>query len=254
MSNEIVKKTDNFDLVNNFAELQNMCEIFFKAGIASDVNSIGQIIVKVMAGREIGIGAIAAIKGVYLIKTKNSTQITYSANVTASKIKSSGKYNYQILQCDDTTCEIQFLELFGARWEKVGTSKFTVDEAQKRDLQSDVWKKTPSDMLFARALTRGARRFCPDALNAVPAYSPDDFADSAVIDTPGNSTVIDIPAGLSDFATKPIEPPIEKITIESLMKTYGAEKLVKVSNGALPQTEADLKALAEKLQNEAGVQ
>jgi hypothetical protein len=47
---------------------------------------------------------------------------------------------------------------------------------------------------------------------------------------------------------KAIEAPAENITIESLLKQYGAATVVKVSNGILPQNAEDIRALAEKLQ------
>jgi hypothetical protein len=49
-------------------------------------------------------------------------------------------------------------------------------EAQAAGLTGkDNWKKYPSDMLFARAISRGARRFAPGIFGGSPVYTPDEM-------------------------------------------------------------------------------
>jgi hypothetical protein len=48
----------------------------------------------------------------------------------------------------------------------VGESTFTIDDARRAKLAArDVWQKYPKDMLRSRAITRGARTYCPDVFN-----------------------------------------------------------------------------------------
>ena len=58
----------------------------------------------------------------------------------------------------------------------------------------DNWKKYPSDMLFARAISRGARRFAPGIFGGSPVYTPDEMG--ADVDEEGNviveSTMVDV--------------------------------------------------------------
>ena len=41
--------------------------------------------------------------------------------------------------------------------------------------EKDNWRKYPSDMLFARAISRGARRFAPGIFGGSPVYTPDEM-------------------------------------------------------------------------------
>jgi hypothetical protein len=60
----------------------------------------------VLAGREMGIGPVASMTGIYIVKGR----VTLSANLMAAQIKRSGKYNYIIRRMDDTGCAIEFIE------------------------------------------------------------------------------------------------------------------------------------------------
>ena len=57
--------------------------------------------------------------------------------------------------------------------------KDALEEAKKAGLvrSGGAWEHYPSDMLFARALTRGARRFAPDAFLGMPIYTVGETGD-----------------------------------------------------------------------------
>jgi hypothetical protein len=64
--------------------------------------------------------------------------------------------------------------------EKLGTSRWTIEEAKRANLlKRDTWKSYPADLLFARALTRGIRRYCPDLLMGA-AYTPEELGGEVV--------------------------------------------------------------------------
>ena len=51
----------------------------------------------------------------------------------------------------------------------------TMEDAKRAGLLGKTsWQRYPEDMLFARALSRGARRFCPDALGGA-IYTPEEL-------------------------------------------------------------------------------
>jgi hypothetical protein len=60
-------------------------------------------------------------------------------------------------------------------------SSFTIEEAKRAKLtDKDNWKNFASDMLFARALTRGQRRYAPDvAIGSV--YAEGEIADEVQV-------------------------------------------------------------------------
>lgn len=143
---------------------------FIKSGWFKDTTDLHKAVVKIMAGQELGVGPMAAISGINIIQGKP----VMSANLLASQVKASGKYNYKVLERTSTKCEIEFYEKFNSdKFEPVGKSSFTIEEAAKAKLTGkDNWLNYASDMLFARAVSRGVRTYCPDIFNGSPVYVP----------------------------------------------------------------------------------
>ena len=87
-------------------------------------------------------------------------------------VKNDPRYDYRVKQCDDKACIIEWFESGALR----GQAGFTMAEALAAGLTGkDNWKKYPSDMLFARAISRGARRFAPGIFGGSPVYTPDEM-------------------------------------------------------------------------------
>lgn len=149
-------------------DLMRLGDVLSKSQYFQDAKDAAQAIVKVLAGQELGIGPIAAMTGLYIVKGR----VTMSANLMAAQIKRSDKYNYQISQLDDTGCEIIFFE----QGREIGRSRFTEADAKAAGLwgSSDPWKKTPRNMLFARAMSNGAKWYTPDVFSG-PVYTPDEL-------------------------------------------------------------------------------
>ena len=60
-----------------------------------------------------------------------------------------------------------------------GTDEFTIKDAAKAGIvNKEVWKSYPRNMLFARAVSNGARLYCADI---VTAYTPEEVEDIRVI-------------------------------------------------------------------------
>jgi hypothetical protein len=155
-------------------DVMTLGRVLADSGYFSDAKDAAQAIVKVLAGREMGIGSIAAMTGIYLVKGR----VTLSANLMAAQIKRSGKYNYRVARLDDTGCELVFFE----GNQEIGRSSFTADDAKAAGLlnSSDPWRKTPRNMYFARAISNGAKWYTPDVFSG-PVYTPDEM-DGAPID------------------------------------------------------------------------
>jgi hypothetical protein len=114
--------------------------------------------VRIMAGAECGIGPIASVMG---IRFQNGRMSMDSA-LMAGVIKRSDRLNYTIVEHTDQVCELRFFE----DGELAGNSIFSWDDAKKAKLEGkDVWKCYPRNMLFARALSNGARWYCPGLFN-----------------------------------------------------------------------------------------
>lgn len=129
---------------------------FFKG----DTTAASQAIVKVMAGRGLGIGPIAAMSNLFVMQGR----LSMSYALIAALVKRSGIYDYRVKEIDRTHCTLTFRQKVDGEWEEVGESTFTIEDAQLAGLQqrSAAWKQYPRNLLFARALTNGVRWYCPD--------------------------------------------------------------------------------------------
>ena len=127
--------------------------------------------VKILAGQELGFGPVASMTGIYIVKGR----VTLSANLIGAAVKRSGRYDYQVKRLDGAECAIVFYSLIGDEPFNIGTSSFTIEDAKRAGLvNGDNWKKYPRNMLFARALSNGAKWFCPDVFGGA-VYTPDEL-------------------------------------------------------------------------------
>jgi hypothetical protein len=155
-------------IYSQFDSIQKAAIALQQSGYFRDVTSQAQAIVKVMAGAELGLPPFAAMSGIHIIQGKP----VLGANVIATLVKNDPRYDYRVKVCDAKDCELAWFE----DGKQVGTSTFTWDEAKAAGLtDKDNWRKFPSDMLFARAISRGARRFAPGIFGGSPVYTPDEM-------------------------------------------------------------------------------
>lgn len=138
------------------------------SGYFNDTRDAAQAAVKVLAGQELGLGPIASMTGIYIVKGR----VTMSANLMAAQIKRSGRYNYRVTTMTNEAVVVEFFE----SGQSIGVSSYTADDAKAAGLwgSSDPWKKSPRNMLFARAMSNGAKWFTPDIF-AGPVYTPDEM-------------------------------------------------------------------------------
>jgi len=153
-------------------------QVLVKSGFFQDTRDVAQAIVKVLAGRKLGFRPIASMQGVYIVKGR----VTLSANLVGAAIQRSGKYSYRVKELTNERCTLIFSTYNGGDGQTTFESTFTTADAQQAGIAGDTYKKFPRNMLFARALTNGARWFCPEVFNG-PIYTPDELG--AVVDGEG---------------------------------------------------------------------
>lgn len=169
------------------ADINTMATVFVRSGYFQDSTAVAQAAVKVIAGKELGIGAFAAMQGIHIIKGR----ATYAANLVASLIQRSDRFRYRVTRIDNEGCAIDFYENWGPKdgWVKLGESSFGLDDAKRAKLDaSTTYQAFPRNMFFARALTNGARWYCPSITNG-EIFSPEELG--ATTDDEGN--VIEVP-------------------------------------------------------------
>lgn len=162
------------------AETKEMAEHFIQSGIFKDVTEVSAALVKIQTGQELGITPVMAMKEVYLIPSKGGVKIQIGASLQAAMIKKSGKYRYQIAEHTKEICSLIFYEKINNEWQKIGDSSYTITQARTAGLTAgkDVWTKYPENMLFARAMSNGAKWHCPDVFGGAIYNESDDFPES----------------------------------------------------------------------------
>jgi hypothetical protein len=157
MSHEIALRRDPMQVGQTLAQ----------SGYFQDAAQAAQAAVKVMAGEELGLGPIAAMTGIHIVKGK----VTLSANLIAGLIKRSGKYDFRV-KLEPESCVITFFQ----DGQEIGVSSFTRADATAAGLWGNAgpWKQHPRNMLYARAMSNGAKWYCPDVFSG-PVYTPEEF-------------------------------------------------------------------------------
>lgn len=151
-------------------DLMTLTTVMIQSGFFPNVQTVAQGVVKILAGRELGFGPVASLRHVYV----HGGHIGIMAQLVATKIRQSGTYDYRVLRCDDEACEIAIIRRTPTGWEDLKpVISFTLEEAKRAKLvkQGGGWETFPSDMLFARAITRAQKRHCPDVFGQA-VYDP----------------------------------------------------------------------------------
>lgn len=201
-------------------DVMELGAVLAKSGYFKDARDASQAVVKVLYGQEIGIGPVSAMMGVHIIEGKPAP----SANLIAARIKASGRYDYRVREHSGEACSIEFFEQArSGQRESLGTVTWTIAEARNAGLAGkDVWKKYPRAMLFARAISEGARVHCPELFGGAPVYTPEELG--AEVDAEGNAVVRE--AAVVEPATDEQVRDIEYLAADA---TITPEECVKLS-------------------------
>lgn len=159
----------------SLAEIREWAEVYHASGTFTDLKSVAQAIVKIKAGEDLGFPPHVSLAGIHFFQGK----AVIGANLLASLIKGSGKYEYKIIEHTSQICSLQMYQRMDGRWQKMGVPvTYTIKEAADAKLaQKDNWKNFPADMLFAAVIRQATRRYCADVLRGTPVsehYSQDE--------------------------------------------------------------------------------
>lgn len=163
-------------------EIARISEAFARSGYFRDARTVSQAFSKILAGQEFGIGPMTAMSMIHVVEGKT----TMDATLVAAQIKKSGRYDYRVKRSDELQCTLEFFE----RGKPVGESTFTIDDAKRAGLAGrHIWQAYPKDMLRSRAMTRGARMYCPDVFNGA-IYTPEEIGAEVAVDESGTILVV----------------------------------------------------------------
>jgi hypothetical protein len=200
-------------------QLFRLADGLSRSGFFPDARQATQAFAKLVFGRDLGLSATQAMTGIDIIEGKPEV----NANVQASKVRASDRYEYRIVELTDERCEIVF-SLDGD--ELHPSSVFTMEDAKKAKLDGkNNWKQYPRNMLFARAMSNGVAFHCPDVMNGIRVYAQGEISESEMRSTerpaPENTATAE---GEPEDATT-VDPPLSdeaKAELISAFKEAGA--------------------------------
>ena len=198
-------------------DLMTLSTVMVQSGFFPNAESVAQGVVKILAGRELGFPAIASMRHIYV----HNGHIGLQATLIATQIRRSGTYDYRIVESTDAKCSIEFQRKRDGEWVSEGTASFTIEEAQRAKLvkTGSGWENYPSDMLFARAITRGQRRYCPDVFGQA-VYSEEEVREIAAAE-PTNitpRTPEDMAAELMPREKKALIDPADPVVVDKALE------------------------------------
>lgn len=189
MSNELV--------IQEWQHTKELGKHVADSGLFKDANEVAAAIVKIQWGKDIGIPPTAALAGIHIIQGKPEL----SSNLIAGLIKSSGKYDYDVIEKSEKQCQLEFHRMIGTRT-AMGTETFTWADAERAGIIKETWKKYPKSMLFARCLTAGARTYCPDVfLGGV--YAEGEISDAIEPKSIPKATVVEVKENTPPLSPEP---------------------------------------------------
>lgn len=138
---------------------QTWAKTAFDSNMYRGIGKESGIMMVMLAAREYGIGPVQALNGgINIIEGK----VELSARLMGAMIRRAG-HTMQILESTDEKCRI-----LGKRADtgEEYIAEFTIEQAQRAGLvkEKGAWKRTPDDMLFARAQSKLARRLFSDVI------------------------------------------------------------------------------------------
>jgi hypothetical protein len=166
---DIIKSTSGLDMVASLADVLRLADTLAAARggfIPDHFKNSAQVAAVILAGRELGVGPMAALRSFYLVNGK----LGMDASFVSGRMLAHG-VGLEWLRDDD--------ECASVRLSRAGmppyVSTFSRQDAERAGLWGSVtWRKYPRAMLRARAITAGARAYAADAFSG-SVYTPDEL-------------------------------------------------------------------------------
>ncbi len=229
------------DVWNMLEQIGMVVHTSHKFGVTSQYEAA----MKLLFCYENGLALSAANTGLYIVNGRMAAQ----SNIIAAQLRRHPDYDYKVIKLDNEGCTIQILRRHDGKWEVEGEASFTKEDAKLAGLESkDTYKSYPSDMLFARAISRAQRRYAPDVFGG-PVYAPEELNVGDVVEAAWQP-IVEQPAPQPASQPAQIEA---KITLNDLVTKYGAEAIMTATEGMIPGTDEQVAEVAKTLaESEAG--
>ena len=160
----LAEKMKELDLNNP----KHVAWVMATSGLFNDVKDMTQALVKVQAGRELGLGAFASMQAFDIVEGS----LRIGSGQLASWVKASEKYDYRVREHTAQGCRIEWLQReVDGEFDSIGFSDWTEEDRDRAGIllrtkngYPTVWSKYPKAMMFARAISNGVATYCADVV------------------------------------------------------------------------------------------
>lgn len=192
------------------AETMDRARILQASGYCAGIGKLEQAAVKIWKGQELGLPPVASMEGIYFFDGK----MTLAATMMGALIQRSGRFDYRVRDWTAQECRIEFFD----RGESVGVASFSIEEARAASLLTkDNWRKYPKAQLFSRAMSQGAKAYCP-AVFAGPVYTPEELAPESAINPETGEVIEGVYAEYTPEYIPPLITAAQKATLNALLR------------------------------------
>jgi hypothetical protein len=154
-------------------EAREVAEAFAASGMFGAATRAEFLLAKIMTGRELGLTAMASVRGIYAFETKGRLLIGVDASLVVALVQRHPDVEY--FECIETDAKHATWEI-KKRGRPAQKYSYTMEMAATAGLTNkDNWRQNPDAMLRARAASALARIAVPGALLNV--YSADEVRD-----------------------------------------------------------------------------
>lgn len=145
----------------------------YASGYFKDMTSLSKAITKALIGQSMGMGLVQSMNSLYVIDGK----VAMDSHAIRNTAVMAG-YTIKTLELNEQKAVLEWSIRKDGKEEILGTSEYNWEDATKAGLvEKQNWRKFPKDMLFARAITRGARMYANQAFANQPVYERDEIMD-----------------------------------------------------------------------------
>ena len=137
--------------------LWKLCQRLITTGFLPEaIKTPEQAMACALKGRELGLPPMMSWSSIYIVRGK----VELSASLMAAMLRRGG-VRIEEHETSDVAAELTFHR---GEDEKAHV-RFTMEDAKKAGLVKDNWRKWPRQLLYARAVSEGARRIGPDLIH-----------------------------------------------------------------------------------------
>ena len=226
------------------AQAGTLAQTFFRSGFFSDVKSASQAVVKIIAGRELGIPPMAAMREVHVFKGK----VELSYTIMGSLLRQHERYDYRVTENSNEAAEV----VITRDGQDVGASRFTMEDAKRARLAGkDNWRNYPRAMCLARAMSEAVRTHAPDVSHGA-IYAHGEISDSEplqadpfeISDEPSPAPIPEPQEDEEPGGDTPEEPDYERLAVRFATGVHARSKQCQLLE---PNGKHDTKLAAAKV-------